>query len=63
MQGTIVKVSVAAGDRVHEGATICVLEAMKMENEVKSPISGEVVELRAQSGDTVTPGQVIAIVR
>ncbi len=63
MQGTIVKVTVAAGDRVHEGSPICVLEAMKMENEVKSPISGEVVELRAQAGDTVTPGQVIAIVR
>ena len=63
MQGTIVKVTVVAGDRVQEGTPICVLEAMKMENEVKSPITGEVVELRAQAGDTVTPGQVIAIVR
>lgn len=63
MQGTIVKVSVEAGDRVHEGASVCVLEAMKMENEVKAPIDGEVIELRVQPGDTVTPGQVIAIIR
>ena len=63
MQGTIVKVSVEAGDRVHEGASVCVLEAMKMENEVKAPIEGEVIELRVQPGDTVTPGQVIAIIR
>jgi acetyl-CoA/propionyl-CoA carboxylase biotin carboxyl carrier protein len=63
MQGTIVKVHVTAGASVKEGDPICVLEAMKMENEVKSPNSGEVVDLRVQAGDTVTPGQVIAIVR
>jgi biotin carboxyl carrier protein len=40
-----------------------VLEAMKMENEVRSPTSGDVVDLRVQPGDTVTPGQVIAIVK
>ena len=63
MQGTIVKVSVAAGDTVKTGDPICVLEAMKMENEVKSPSDGEVIDLRVQPGDTVTPGQVIAIVK
>ena len=63
MQGTIVKVHVTAGASVKEGDPICVLEAMKMENEVKSPNSGEVVDLRVQPGDTVTPGQVIAIVK
>jgi len=63
MQGTIVKVHVAAGSSVREGDPICVLEAMKMENEVKAPNSGEVVDLRVQAGDTVTPGQVIAIVK
>jgi biotin carboxyl carrier protein len=36
---------------------------MKMENEVRSPIEGEVVDLRVRPGDTVTSGQVIAIVR
>ncbi|HEX5696593.1 MAG TPA: biotin/lipoyl-containing protein, partial [Acidimicrobiia bacterium] len=63
MQGTIVKVHVTAGASVKEGDPICVLEAMKMENEVKAPNSGEVVDLRVQPGDTVTPGQVIAIVK
>ena len=63
MQGTIVKVHVAAGDSVKTGDPICVLEAMKMENEVRAPAGGEVIDLRVQPGDTVTPGQVIAIVR
>ena len=63
MQGTIVKVHTKAGDSVDAGDPICVLEAMKMENEVKTPIAGEVVELRVRSGDTVSPGQIIAIVR
>lgn len=63
MQGTIVKVSVAAGQAVKEGDSICVLEAMKMENEVKSPTSGDIVDLRVQPGDTVASGQVIAIVK
>ncbi len=63
MQGTIVKVSVKAGDRVTAGSTICVLEAMKMENEVKALNDGEVVDLRVQAGDTVTSGEVIAVIR
>jgi acetyl-CoA/propionyl-CoA carboxylase, biotin carboxylase, biotin carboxyl carrier protein len=63
MQGTIVKVSVKAGDRVSAGTTICVLEAMKMENEVKAQNDGEVVDLRVQAGDTVTNGEVIAVIR
>ncbi len=63
MQGTIVKVHVKAGGSVKAGDPICVLEAMKMENEVSTPNSGEVVDLRVQPGDTVTIGQVIAIVK
>ncbi|MGF1666178.1 MAG: acetyl/propionyl/methylcrotonyl-CoA carboxylase subunit alpha [Acidimicrobiia bacterium] len=63
MQGTIVKVSAKAGERVTAGATICVLEAMKMENEVKAPIDGELVDLRVQPGDTVAAGEVIAIIK
>ncbi|HEY5650483.1 MAG TPA: acetyl-CoA carboxylase biotin carboxylase subunit [Acidimicrobiia bacterium] len=63
MQGTIVKVSVKAGDRVEAGDSICVLEAMKMENEVTAPNAGEVTDLRVQPGDTVTPGETIAIVK
>jgi acetyl-CoA/propionyl-CoA carboxylase biotin carboxyl carrier protein len=63
MQGTIVKVHVKAGDKVAPGNPICVLEAMKMENEVRSPAAGEVVDLRIQPGDTVAAGAVIAVVR
>jgi acetyl-CoA/propionyl-CoA carboxylase biotin carboxyl carrier protein len=63
MQGTIVKVHVTAGAKVKEGDPICVLEAMKMENEVKAPNGGEVVDLRVQAGDTIASGQVIAIVK
>jgi acetyl-CoA/propionyl-CoA carboxylase biotin carboxyl carrier protein len=63
MQGTIVKVHVKAGDRVEANQPICVLEAMKMENEVRSLGAGEVVDLRVQAGDTVAVGAVIAIVK
>ena len=63
MQGTIVKVHVKAGDRIGVGDPICVLEAMKMENEVKSPAGGEIVDLRIEAGDPVKNGAVIAIVR
>jgi len=63
MQGTIVKVAVESGEIVEQNDTICVLEAMKMENEVTAPIAGNVIELRVRAGDTVTPGQVLAIVR
>ena len=63
MQGTIVKVSVKAGESIEAGEPICVLEAMKMENEVVSPSEGDVVELRVEPGDTVAAGQVIAIIK
>ncbi len=63
MQGTIVKVPVKAGESVNADETICILEAMKMENEVKTPIAGELVDLRVQPGDAVSPGAVLAIVR
>jgi acetyl-CoA/propionyl-CoA carboxylase biotin carboxyl carrier protein len=63
MQGTIVKVMVKAGQRVKADQPVCILEAMKMENEVRSPVKGEVVDLRVQPGDTVATGAVLAIVR
>ncbi|HEX9856649.1 MAG TPA: acetyl-CoA carboxylase biotin carboxylase subunit [Acidimicrobiia bacterium] len=63
MQGTIVKIHHPAGTAVSAGDPVCVLEAMKMENEIKSPIDGEIVELRVQPGDTVASGAVIMIVR
>jgi biotin carboxyl carrier protein len=63
MQGTIVKLHVKAGDRVEAGDPVCILEAMKMENEVKAPIDGEIVDLKVRAGDTITPGSIIAVIR
>ncbi len=63
MQGTIVKVHHRAGESVEKDAPLFILEAMKMENEVRSPAAGEIVDLRVQAGDRVSAGQVLAIVR
>ena len=63
MQGTIVKLHKAAGDSVKEGDALCVLEAMKMENEIKAPKDGEIIDLRVQTGDTVASGAVLMLIR
>jgi acetyl-CoA/propionyl-CoA carboxylase biotin carboxyl carrier protein len=62
MQGTVVKMLVAVGDRVEVGQTICVLEAMKMENNVNAEKAGTVTEVRVAAGDPVGPGDVIAVI-
>jgi len=53
MPGKIVKVLVKVGDAVREGQGLMVVEAMKMENEMKSPKDGKVVEITAREGQTV----------
>ena len=63
MQGTIVKVHHAAGESVRADEAVCVLEAMKMENEIRAPIDGDIVDLRVQPGDTVTAGAVLMIIK
>jgi acetyl-CoA/propionyl-CoA carboxylase, biotin carboxylase, biotin carboxyl carrier protein len=62
MQGTIVKLLVAVGDSVEIGQTVCVLEAMKMENAVAAEKAGTVTEVRVAAGDSVGPGDVIAVI-
>jgi acetyl-CoA/propionyl-CoA carboxylase biotin carboxyl carrier protein len=62
MQGTIVKVLVVVGDAVDIGQTVCVLEAMKMENNVNAERAGTVKEVKVETGDSVGPGDVIAII-
>jgi acetyl-CoA/propionyl-CoA carboxylase biotin carboxyl carrier protein len=62
MQGTIVKVPVAPGDAVDEGDTICVLEAMKMENTITAEKAGTIGEIRVSVGDSVGAGDVVATI-
>jgi len=62
MQGTIVKVVVAVGDTVEAGETVCVLEAMKMENNVVADISGAVTEVKVAVGDSVGSGDVVVVI-
>ena len=62
MQGTIVKLLVAEGDVVEADQTLCVLEAMKMENPINSDRSGTVKELRVSVGDSVGAGDVVAVI-
>ncbi len=62
MQGTIVKVLVSPGDSVDVGQTVCVLEAMKMENAITAEKAGTVKEVKVAAGDSVGPGDVIAVI-
>jgi acetyl-CoA/propionyl-CoA carboxylase biotin carboxyl carrier protein len=63
MQGTIVKVSVADGDTVEQGATIVVLEAMKMEQPLTAHKAGTISGLSAEVGAVVTSGTVICEIK
>ncbi len=62
MQGTVLSVEVSEGDAVVAGQVICVVEAMKMENEVHAFWDGIVSELSVQAGEPVGTGQVICVV-
>jgi biotin carboxyl carrier protein len=61
MPGKIVRVLAAAGEKVEAGQGLLVIEAMKMQNELRSPKSGT-VERIAQEGKTVTAGEILAVV-
>jgi biotin carboxyl carrier protein len=62
MPGKVVKVLVKQGDEVKEGQGLVVVEAMKMENELKSPKAGKVVELLAKEGTTVENNAKLVVV-
>jgi biotin carboxyl carrier protein len=62
MPGKIIAVLVNEGDTVEKGQGLVIVEAMKMENEVRSPISGEVKEIKVKPGDTVEGGAVLIVV-
>lgn len=57
--GVVVKLLVSEGDRVESGQPLAVLEAMKMQNEVRAPASGRVARLHASPGQSVAGGSVL----
>jgi len=62
MQGTVLAVEVAEGDEVQSGQVLCIVEAMKMENEVHAHRAGRVSDLSVTPGQPVKTGQVICVV-
>jgi biotin carboxyl carrier protein len=62
MPGKVVRVLVESGAHVEKGAAVVVVEAMKMQNEMKSPRAGVVVSVNVAPGDTVNAGEVLATV-
>ena len=62
MPGTVVRVEAEAGDRVEAGATIIVIEAMKMEHQIRAPHGGTLAEVRVEVGTQVDTGEVLAVV-
>ena len=62
MPGKVVRVQIEAGASVEKGAGIVVVEAMKMQNEMKAPRAGAVVSINVKAGDTVNAGDVLAVI-
>jgi biotin carboxyl carrier protein len=62
MPGKIVSVLAAQGQKVEAGQGLLVIEAMKMQNEIRSPKSGTVERLIAKEGQTVSAGEIVAVI-
>jgi acetyl-CoA carboxylase biotin carboxyl carrier protein len=60
--GTVWKIEAQPGTKVGEGDTVVILESMKMEMPVESPVSGTVREIRIKEGEAVDEGKVLAVV-
>lgn len=59
LQGTVMKVLVKPGDSVKKGSPVCVIEALKMENDVPAPQDGVVASINVKSGDSVKTDEVL----
>jgi biotin carboxyl carrier protein len=62
MPGKVIRVLVSQGDSVEAGQGLVVVEAMKMQNEMKSPKAGRVAEVRAEPGAAVLAGETLIVV-
>jgi biotin carboxyl carrier protein len=62
MPGKVVRILKAAGDTATKGEGVIVVEAMKMQNEMKSPRDGTIGEIRVAEGDTVSAGDVLVVI-
>ena len=62
MPGKVIRILLKAGDEVSAGQGVVVVEAMKMQNEIKSPKTGRILEVRVSEGDTINNNQVLAVV-
>jgi biotin carboxyl carrier protein len=62
MPGKVVRVLVAEGDSIEAGQGLVVVEAMKMQNEMKSPKAGRVVEVKTKADATVAAGEVLLVI-
>jgi len=63
MAGRIISIRVKKGDSVKVGSVVCVLEAMKMENEIASPKNGVVEEIKVQEGKVVNEGDILLLIK
>ena len=63
MQGMVIKLAVNVGDKVETGSTLCVIEAMKMENDIQAEWDGVVDEIFVEPGDAVSAGDILMVVK
>jgi biotin carboxyl carrier protein len=62
MPGKVVRILVTVGDTVAKGDGVIVVEAMKMQNEMKSPKDGTISDIKVAEGDTVSAGDVLVVI-
>ena len=63
MQGMVIKLHVNVGDKVTQGSTIAVIEAMKMENDIQAEVDGTVEEIFVEPGDAVSIGDTLMVIK
>ena len=63
MQGMVIKLAVEVGDKVTKGSTICVIEAMKMENNIEAEYDGVVTDILIEPGDAVSNGTGLMVIK